>query len=375
MTKFLLLLKRNLIKKSYIIMLAAMPLMVMLLSIISQGDSTILKVGVCLEGDGTVQQELREDLQANPGSITYEFYNDEQALIDQIKTAKLNQGWIIPNTIEQSTDQLAMNQTPDTKVQILVREDGLSAMLGKEIVCSRIYKIVSKKILQNYLISKGITATSEMIDAYFSEINIPDSIFEMGYVDGTEVNDTDILLMPMRGMLSLAILLIGIASSMYYLQDERKGIFLWWKTDYIFVRDVEYYFSIMLIPAAIFLACVFVTGVATNPHREILSLLLYVWNVIMFSILLRLILKTVRNMSITMPAIIMASAILSPVFIDLKMAGRIRMLIPTYHYLSSITDAYYLKSSLVYAIFLGGLCVLLLKLSVKMGQVFKTNLL
>ncbi len=375
MTKFLLLLKRNLIKKSYIIMLAIMPLMVMLLSIISQGDSTILKVGVCFEGDGTVQQELREDLQANPGSISYEFYNDEQALIDQIKTAKLNQGWIIPTSIEESTDQLAMNQTPDTKIQILVREDGLSAMLGKEIVCSRIYKIVSKKILQNYLISKGISATPEMIDAYFSEINIPDSIFEMGYVDGTEVNDTDILLMPMRGILSLAILLIGIASSMYYLQDERKGIFLWWKTDYIFVRDVEYYFSIMLIPAAIFLACVFVTGVATNPHREILSLLLYVWNVIMFSILLRLILKTVRNVSITMPAIIMASAILSPVFIDLKMAGRIRMLIPTYYYLSSITDGYYLKSSLVYAIFLGGLCVFLLKLSVKMGQVFKTNLL
>jgi len=85
-------------------------------------------------------------------------------------------------------------------------------------------------------------------------------------------------------------------------------------------------------------------GVFTTLPRELASIILYDLTVVLIAILLREIIKTIKGLGIITPILILASAIFSPVFLDFKEGRSIQRFCPTFHYLYSTHDSYYLKN-------------------------------
>lgn len=378
--RYLLLLKRFFRKKSYILMLLLVPLMVFLLKEVGHGQDNIMSIGVYIPGDDESSQALRENLSDETGVIKYFFYDSAEELKNDVANQTLAEGWLVPEDLDFIVEQLASNEFPSERVQVIIRESGLSHLLGKEIICSRIYPSVAKKLLVNYMratVFQGDMSADQLakIEKSFNSYGLSDSLFKASYMDSSEMIDAPVILMPLRGILAMWLMLCGIATSMYYIEDQENGLFIWWHSKVSFLTDLGYYAVAFIAPSIIFEISLFYSGSFTTVAREISALLLYDLAIIFFSMLLRIIGSGKKFLGMITPVLIILSALLSPVFIDLKELRPIQKCCPAFHYLSSIHDSYYIGTLFIYTILLGCLAVLLLKLSVKVRQVFKSHLL
>ena len=342
MIKYLLLFKRLLKKKSYILMLLVVPLMIILLNLISARESGLMTIGVCIQGDGTASQALKQDLMDNPGSFRYVMYDNPDTMSYDVRFMKLDEGWVIPDTLDW--DILNM------KSIILIREEGVSHLLAKEVLLSRIYPFFAKAYVNQYVSDKGFSSD---LSEKFESINVNSDLFEMGYFDGAassdELNSTSYLLLPLRGILALHLMLCAIAASMYYLEDEDNGLFIFWHTRFRFLREFGYYFVILLIPAIMMLLGLKLGGVFTSFFPELIKIMAYVCLLIGLASIVRRMLKSTKILGLNLPVAIFGSAIFSPVFIEFKEAGNLRMIFPSFHYLYSIHDLHYLYTMAIYA--------------------------
>ncbi len=355
--KYLLLLKRLLKKKSYIAMLLVVPILVFLLDAMSAAPSGLMTIGVYCPGDDASSERFMANLEEVPGSLRFISYDDEDELVADVENQQLSEGWIIPEDLDEVVADMASRGKTKHKIQIVIRESGLTHMLGREVLCSRVYPLIARQIAANYIDEKvyaGAMTESErehVLDIY-DNYGINGNLFEMGYLDGTDqvVSDTSYLMMPLRGILALWLMLCAIAASMYYLEDEANGLFIWWKTRFFILRDIMYYLVIMLIPSIMVLLGLQIGGVFTSFPREVAAIAAYDMVSIAVACLLREIIRSIKGIGIITPIIIMASALLSPVFIDFKEGRSLQRFCPTFHYLYSIHDLYYLKNLLVYSI-------------------------
>lgn len=353
--RYLLLLKRLLKKKSYIAMLLVVPLMVFMLNIMSSADAGLMTIGVYIPSDDEFSQALREDIESNPGSLQFIFYDDKDAAIADVESQQIAEAWIVPEDFVKTIEDMAAKGKTKEKVEMVIRESGLTHMLGREVLCSRIYPIIARQIGINYTAEtvynneptpEQLNHIIETYDTY----GINGNLFEMGYVDQpeAETDDVNYLMMPLRGILALWLLLCGVAASMYYIEDDKNSLFIWWKTKFPLVRDFLYYLVIILIPSIMVMIGLIYGGVFTNPLREIVALLAYDFAIIALANVLRLLIRGIKGLGIITPILIMSSAILSPVFIDLKEGRFLQKLCPTFHYLYCIHDEYFVKSLLIY---------------------------
>lgn len=360
LTKYMLLLKRLFKKKSYMVMLAMVPLLVLALKEVSHGDAGLMTIGVYIPGDDYSSNDLRESIEDEPGSFKYIFYNDRDKLIEDVKCQQLSEGWICPDNLDKSVESIVSTGQTESKIEIVIREQGLSHLLSREVLNSRMYQSLARQMASSNISDKLYKGSqskeqNEKILNTFDSYEINGNLFEMGYLDDTKPqnnNDTNYIMMPLRGMLALWLLTLSIAASMYYLEDEKNGLFIWWKPRFRLIRDFLYYLVIMAIPTIMVIVGLRFGGVSTSLHREILSITIYDFALICLANILREIIGTIKGLGIIMPVLIMASALLSPVFVDFKESRTLQNLCPTFHYLNSINDAYYLKTLILFTIIL-----------------------
>ncbi len=360
MTRYLLLLKRLIKKKSYIFMLLVVPLMVMMLNAMSSADAGLMTIGVCIPGTDESSKFLRNDLQENPGSLQFVFFDTADEVTKAVESQQVVEGWIVPKDLDATVASMAKSSRTKDKIQIIIREPGLTHMLGKEVICSRIYPRIARDMAIDYVGNKVYgdnpsDADIKHIKDVYDNYGINGNLFEMGYVDedaNPSQEEVNYLMMPLRGILALWLLLCAIAASMYYLEDEKNGLFIWWKVKLPLIRDFLYYAVIIAIPSIMVLIGLRYGGVFTNIKRELVALLLYDFAIVFLANILRLLIGSIKGLGIITPILIMASAIFSPVFIDFKEGRSLQKICPTFHYLYCIHDKYYVQSLLIYSIIL-----------------------
>lgn len=358
LTRYLLLLKRLFKKKSYILMLAIVPLMVLALKGMGSGDAGLMTIGVYIPGEDYASSALKKSIETEPGSFRYIFYDDGEKLIADVKSQKLSEGWICPDNLDEAVENIVASGQTNEKIEIIIREQGLSHLLGREVLNSRVYKSLARQMASTYISGKLYKGNpteeqQEKILDTFDSYEINGNLFELGYLDDSQPqnnNDTNYIMMPLRGMLALWLLTLSIAASMYYIEDEKNGLFIWWKAPISVARDFFYYGVIMLIPTIMVLVGLKMGGVNTSLSREILTIIIYDFTLICLASILREIIGSIKGLGIITPILIMATALLSPVFIDIKAGRTFQKICPTFHYLYSIHDDYYLKTLMLFGI-------------------------
>ena len=106
---------------------------------------------------------------------------------------------------------------------------------------------------------------------------------------------------------------------------------------------------ILLIPAIMMLLGLKLGGVFTSFFPELIKIMAYVCLLIGLASIVRRMLKSTKILGLNLPVAIFGSAIFSPVFIEFKEAGNLRMIFPSFHYLYSIHDLHYLYTMAIYA--------------------------
>ena len=176
------------------------------------------------------------------------------------------------------------------------------------------------------------------------------SLFEYSYVDGDSDNDINFLLAPVRGFLAIILAVTSLAASIYYLEDEKNGLFIYWHSRVPNLRALGYYGVVMINSSLLVLISLYMAGVGGNVFREILLLILYDLALILFSMIIRKLLGRIKNIGVSMPIIVMMFILLSPVLIDLKNMRPIQKLVPTFHYLTGVHSDRSLLNLAIYCV-------------------------
>lgn len=265
-------------------------------------------------------------------------------------------GYLFPKNLEQKLEEYAVSKTPYiTAVRL---QDDVRTKIVDEIVLSRLYHPVSYHILTTFLEKQtGKAADDDWLTKTYQKHSSDELLFQFEYANGdtnTLLNDanTNYMLMPIRGIVSVMVLLSCMAGSILWYSDANNALFL------MNPRKMRLCSLLSLLLPAIFAAfigliTIKMTGISEHLLTELPAMLLFLCSCLSLVHLLRTIFQTKELFLAAMPVMTIGSLILCPVFISLQSIvpalSFVSKLFPTTWYLAAIHDSQALLSLLVYS--------------------------
>lgn len=357
-TWFLLLNKRFLKKYIFSALLLSVPVLVIGLRIIAQEESGILRVLLYQEsGDVPKSASVMEELLEKDGVICYERVEEREYGCQQVRLGKADCFWILPADL---TGQIRsfLNGEAESVIQVYVREDTVWTKLAREQLYGALYPVFSYEITRNFLTGEeslefvDSKELEEKIQYYYEENGVSGSLLQFAYLDDADYDsfreENSYLITPLRGMLALMLLLCGLAVTMFYMQDEKDGLFLWMPIKNRKRFPVRYtLIGLFDAGVAVYLGLL-CSGTFTQWQREWMMLCLYIITAGLFCNILRVLCKNVRAMGAVMPILLIVSLVLCPVFLNIRRFPLIQYLLPTYYYLNSVHSDWMIRKNIVY---------------------------
>ena len=222
--------KRLLKKPSFLIILLLIPIVVFSISKLSEKDTSIFKAAIY---SGKDQDEAKaavlSRISAYEDVLEYKFCNSPEEAKDAVINGSVDCAWIFPDDFYSTVREYAENPSTDIKfVSVYVREETVPTRLSGELLFGSVFPEISKEIYLDYLNNKldlkDTVSNEEMMDV-FNSIETSKDIIVFTDIDGNEIKKSNFLVSPIRGILSIFIMISALASAMYYVKDADKGAF------------------------------------------------------------------------------------------------------------------------------------------------------
>jgi len=361
---FFLLNKRLLKKPSFLLILALVPLLVGAMYLGAGEDSGVLKIALCMENpEDDISAEIVSELLENNSIIQYVRCDDEEKARELLTSYEADAVWIFPENLKQELKNAAHKKKIESVVTVVEREDTVSLIATREILCKTLYPFFSYYAYEDFIrddMEMKEISEEELREAYNKTL-VDGCLFKMEYPDGQQVEDANYLLAPIRGILSVWLVLCGFAASMYFMQDEQNGAFSKVPMNNRFAASVVLHVVLLFDAALVLLIGCRMAGVFTHWLQEVLAVILFAGCTLMFCNFFRMLCGTMERFGICIPILLMVMIVLCPVFLDLKKFRVVQYLLPPYYYLKSIHSVYYIYGMVVYFIVMSSVCILLSK--------------
>lgn len=367
--KWLWMFNKRLYKKiSFVMILVLILACVFIFSLAAKEESGFLNI-VLVRNDKSdvIASQIVQELTSEKSLVLFKEVDKASEAIDMVKTGKADSAWIFTESIEQKVDDYV--HAPDEKVQIVQvveREQNVLLRLSREKITSKLYKYAAKAGYVFYARDK-LPMLDSFSDAqlkdYFDNISISEDLFVYGDSSATMENNMkdaagEYLTAPLRGLLSVVMVLCGMAAVLYYMLDEQRKTFaLIPYTKRIYVEFAGVLIAVLNV-ALVVMISVFATGMAVGFLREFLSMLLFSLCSAAFCLLLSQIFGNIRLFGSVMPVFIIMMIGVCPVFFTLKGVTLLSHLFPPTYYIKSIYNSYYLLYMVAYAVVCLGLSYL-----------------
>lgn len=354
----LLLNKRLLKKPSFLLILAAVPVLVAAVGIISEQHSGIVSVALsAYDPDDHLSAEIIEKLSSDENGVErFVKCDTPKEAEDMVRYGKADGAWIFQNDLEKKIADFAFDLDKEHAfVSVIEREETIALELAREKISGVLSEYISRAIMRDFsknnlpdLREKSL----EELDVYFDNAYATDDIFQFSYLDSGEPTDDldlDIIILPIRGILSVTVVLAGLAVGLYYMKDESAGSFFRLKRGERPVFVYAYQLTGIVDVTIVMLVSLFIAGIASAPWREIAAAALFCPAVASFCILIRRICGKAGRLAAVTPLLTVALIAVSPIFFNMAELRGIQILTPTYYYLRSIHQPVYLGYMAIYA--------------------------
>ncbi|MBR3640140.1 MAG: hypothetical protein IKN50_05995 [Clostridia bacterium] len=366
---FFLLEKRLFRKVGFILVLASVPLLVLVISLISSRAEGAIEVVLFSEEPGdAVVAEITDKLLADRSFISFREVGTRDEAINLVKYGSADEAWILEKGFFGKISAYANGKDVDgPAVSVYVRQDSAALLVAREKLTSAVSPVLLRETMK--AIVRGDFDESELPDeeglnAVFDGAFRTEEIFKYSYLDGGDTADKDIgyLLSPVRGILAVMTVLGGLATGVYWLRDVEAGAFGRFRGARRIILAAGYQLTGVLPVAVVSLISLAVAGVLTDPLREILNSLLLCASASAFCSLVRVICGKSERLSVATPILTIALLALSPIFMGMDTMRVFHVLTPVFYYLSATPDALFLPLTAAYAAAAAALAILLAKL-------------
>ncbi|SHO48595.1 ABC transporter permease [Anaerocolumna xylanovorans] len=354
---YYLLSKRLMKKYSFFLLLCAVPILVLAMKTVSRQESGMLTILLCQEDkEDKLSSKIVSDLVENRGVLRYILGSSIEEAYEIVREGKADAAWIFKEQMQDRLDTYtADNLSEEPLISIVEREDNVPLQLSREKLYGALYSYISYSLYQNFIrndLMKGIEITEEELERDYRATDVEGSLFRFAFVNPTEsteeAEELNYLTAPLRGMLALIVILCGIASTMYYLQDEEMGIISWLPAAKRQLFIYGYQVTAMLYAGTAVLLALYFSGIFMTWKKELLLMGGYILMSAGFCNLLRRLCRTLKRMGACIPFLMMGMFVLCPVFFAIRGFRLIQYLLPPFYYLSGVHNAAFFYGMIFY---------------------------
>lgn len=348
--------KRLLKKYTYLLLLFAIPLLVVGTQMVSKQDSGMLTIVLYQENpEDELASKIVGDLLANRGIINYQLTDDGNEAYRTVKAGRADAAWLFPDKMQERLDAYTAGDYDTKLLHIVEREDNVALQLAREKLYGSMYSHVSYSIYRNFItyeLLDGEAPSEEILYENFEATRVEGNLFEFSYAndsdDAQEAEAVSYLTTPLRGMLALVIVLCGLAAAMFYLQDERGGVFARVPLDERRKYFYAYEFTAMIYAGIAVLIAFGCSGIFTKMVVEFRNMALFIFAAGVFCSIVTRLCGKIQRLGTSIPLLMLLMFVLCPVFFAVKSLKGIQYLLPPFYYLNSIHNDFYFYRMLVY---------------------------
>lgn len=355
-TWFILFQKRILRKPMFLVTIFLIPILLVVLNLLAADSNSLIKVGLYTEADkGSSAKFVRELVESSSDVISFYICEDEGTLRNDISLGDTDCGYIIPPDIKMEVENYytGISEKLPFKnglIKVLTSDSSISVKVVNEVVLGKMFSKAAYSVLEDYVREKkpgSIDRPGEVdkLKGFFDSNHNEHLMFVFEYADGSENkllnrNDNNYYMMPVRGMLSVLILVTAMSSVIMLNIDDKNGTWSWIKLSKRPAFNYMYILLSVFLVSVCSLIAIFFTKLSTNVFHEIFIMFLYVMLVSGFANLIRVLVKNIYIYCSVIPLIVLLSLVICPVFIDF---GEVfypikvfRNVLPTSYYLESV---------------------------------------
>jgi len=330
--------KRLLKKPSYLILLLAVPVLTAAMTLSAQRDTGLLNIALA-GGDGDpVAAAAKEQLRNTRGLLRCLSFDSPEEAIEAVKTAQADAAWIFRDDAGQQLQKQVTASGSRGAVMVVEREETVFLRLAREELAAVLYPTASRFLFREHLASlsgdKPLPDDS-VLEPYYRTLSADQQVLIFTYDNG-QVQEPigDVLTNPLRGLLSLLVVLAGLASCMFYYAEEEAESFLRIRGAAGRLLPLLCHLCAMAPVALAGLLALAFSGMIRHAGLELgLSALLCLASAGFCEVLRRLCRKQ-EVLGALLPILMMVMLVLSPIFLHFKQFAILRSLLPPVYYLN-----------------------------------------
>lgn len=359
---FLLLTKRLYKKITFILILLLIPTLIFALGIAAQEDSGLIRVALAQEdASDALATEIIHDLASDSRLIYYVKCDTPEAAVSLVKHGKVDSAWIFQENLQEKIDTFARTKSEkDAFVRVVEREETVPLRISHEKLAGTLYRYCSESLYLQFTreeVPQLDSLSDEVMLSYYDGFFVNDNLFEFSYLDSSESTkdalNTGYLLTPIRGLLAIMVMLCGLATSMYFMQDDQRGSFAWIPQHKKSFVEFGYQMISILNVAIVMLLSLRLIGLTTSFLREVLMLLLFSVSCALFCMVLRQICGKIKVLGTLTPLLTVSMIAICPVFFDFKSTRGLQLLFPPTYYINAVHNKKFLLYMVIYCLCTG----------------------
>ena len=354
--------KRLFRRPAFWILLLCVPLLSGALSLASRQDSGVVRVALFCGAESGPARRSSDRLLHSDSLVRCAEYETEDAALDALRRDDADAAWLFRDNAEEELERFVARRGTHGVVLVVEREDNVFLRLAREQLAAALYPEASRALFRSFLIERlGVPEDTPeaLLEDYYNTAVAEDPIIVFSHLDGSETRSADYLVAPVRGLLSLLLILSGLASAMAFCADERRVVFLRLRAPQRRFLPFLCHFSALLPLGLAALLALRLAGLLGALPRELGLMLLYCAAAAAFSELLRKLCRNAPRLGALIPVLMAVMLALCPVFFDLKGLDALQRLLPPWYYLSAIHSGSFAWQLAAFALAAGALAAAL----------------
>lgn len=347
--------KRLVKKPGFLLLLCSIPVMVLAMGLAAKEESGMLKIVLYQENDADeLSSKLVADLLEEESVLQYQQVFSEEEAYALVEGGKADAAWIFANKMQEKLEEYIAGAYDRPFIQIVEREDNVALQLSREKLYGALYSYfpytVYEKYVQNEL--NGTELSEEELRAYYEAARVEGDLFQLTYLsgeaDGANQAEENYLTAPIRGLLTLVIMLCGLSAVMYYLQDEEAGVF-----DRVALKNRQKYLygyelAAMVCAGLTVLPALALSGNFEGLGKELGLMVLYIMMSVGFCSVVKKLCRNLQRLGTCIPLLMIGMLVLCPIFFAVRRFRIIQYLLPPFYYLNAVHNSTIVAWMLLY---------------------------
>ncbi len=349
-------LNKRLIKKiGFLLILATIPLLTFsFTNFVDTEETGILRIALVAEdAEDESAKEIIADCESSTAFAFEAMDSVEDARI-AVENGSVDAAWIFSTDFDGKVESI-VDGGDESLVTVYAVDDGIFFRASREKIFSVFLPKISYAMYVSHtsdMLPEEATVSEEELNEYYLKYGDEEKIIDFAFLDSEQapVEDVNFLTSTVRGLLAAVMLLCGLASTMYFISDEKKGTYSWLTSKKRLTVLLSSNFAALFMAGVFVAVSLYLSHNFTSLLRETVALLLFALCASAFCAILGAIFGSVGRLSLVLPTMLLASLVLCPVFFNINIAKPIQVLLPPYLYLYAVNDIKMVKWMVLYAV-------------------------